>query len=106
MAKEFVPENTDMRELKLLWHQEVGVAAIAAKLWTKEITEEGVPGVLIADEVGVGKTALTMGLMAFIIDAYWVQEAKAGRAKPDGATMDLTSKDVRNAPLLGKCCDV
>jgi len=36
------------------------------------------PGVLIADEIGIGKMALTMGAMAFIIDIFWCQEARRG----------------------------
>ncbi|KAG2029690.1 hypothetical protein BDR03DRAFT_1018074, partial [Suillus americanus] len=85
-SSKFVKDNEDMEPLTLLWHQRVGVAAIVDKIWSASKTEAEVPGILVADEVGVGKTALTMGFIAFVIDAFWVQEVAAGRGRPDGVT--------------------
>ncbi|KAG2108191.1 uncharacterized protein F5147DRAFT_652914 [Suillus discolor] len=56
MSKKFVKENNDMEQLSLLWHQCVGVAAIVDKIWLSNETEGDIPGILITDEVGVGKT--------------------------------------------------
>lgn len=105
MSMKFVKENNDMEQLSLLWHQRVGVAAIVDKVWLSNETEGDVPGILIADEVGVGKTALTMGTIAFVIDAYWVQEVAAGRGRPAGVTsnININLTHVRNAPILSKC---
>ncbi|KAH0826063.1 hypothetical protein J3R83DRAFT_5787 [Lanmaoa asiatica] len=102
-ANQFVPGNPDMKPLRLLWHQLVGVASIIDKVFSAEPVEAGLPGILIADAVGVGKTALTMGVIAFIIDAFYAQEAAAGR-KVGGklfhpSTLDA---DVRVAPIIEK----
>lgn len=91
-----------MQPLSLLWHQRVGVAALADKMWLKKENLGGVPGVLVADEVGVGKTALMMGAIAMIIDAYWAQEVAAGRGKLTGITVDLNKTNVHKAPMLGE----
>jgi hypothetical protein len=53
---------------KLLWHQQVGVAALVTRLFTDEINDppEGkTPGVLLADEVGLGKTLQCIAFMHF-----------------------------------------
>lgn len=102
VSSDFIKGNADMQPLSLLWHQRVGVAALADKMWLKKQNSGGVPGVLVADEVGVGKTALMMGAIAMIIDAYWVQEVAAGRGKPTGVTVDLNKTNVRKAPMLGE----
>ncbi|KAG2122464.1 P-loop containing nucleoside triphosphate hydrolase protein [Suillus bovinus] len=101
-ASTFVRENEDMEPLFLLWHQRVGVAAIVDKIWGSALNEGNTPGILIADEVGVGKTALTMGTIAFVIDAYWVQEVAAGRGKPAGATASINLTNLRPAPILAE----
>ncbi|KAG1784565.1 P-loop containing nucleoside triphosphate hydrolase protein [Suillus plorans] len=100
VSLDFIKGNADMQPLSLLWHQRVGVAALADKMWLKKENSDGVPGVLVADEVGVGKTALMMGAIAMIIDAYWVQEVAAGRGKPTGVTVDLNKTNMRKAPML------
>jgi len=93
-----------MEELSLLWHQRVGVAALVEKIWQADATdaEDNQPGVLIADEVGVGKTVLTVGALAFMIDAYWCQEIRNERLGPDGAVIDLATINFRPAPILGE----
>lgn len=101
-ASKFVQDNEDMEPLALLWHQRVGVAAMVDKIWSAKKSDEEVPGILIADEVGIGKTALTMGFIAFLIDAFWVQEVKASRGRPEGVTSNINLENLRSAPILGE----
>jgi hypothetical protein len=63
----------DMDELRLLWHQLCGIAAIVDRVWTGEETP-GVHGVLLADDVGVGKTAQVMGVIAFLQLVFKLEE--------------------------------
>lgn len=85
-------DEADVQEgppLKLLWHQLVGVAAIAQLFWVEaDHAGSHCPGVLIADAVGVGKTALIIGAIAFIMDVKVSQDT--GRALP---------------PVLSEFCD-
>jgi hypothetical protein len=102
----FVEGNEDMLPLSLLWHQRVGIAALVEKVWMKAESPGGVPGVLIADEVGVGKTALIMGTIAFVIDAYWVDQLALGsKGKIDSIPAGLDRSKVRKAPILGESPD-
>lgn len=103
-AKQFVSGNLDMKPLRLLWHQLVGVASIIDKAFSAKSVEAGLPGILIADAVGVGKTALTMGVVAFIIDAFYAQEASAG-GRVGGKLLhpDTLGADVRFPPIIGDC---
>lgn len=101
-SKKFMPGNPDMKPLRLLWHQLVGVASIVDKAFSIEPVEAGIPGILVADAVGVGKTALTMGVIAFIIDAFYVQEAAAGN-RVGGKLLhpDVPGAGVTFAPIIG-----
>lgn len=99
-AKQFTSKNPDMKPLRLLWHQLVGIASVVNKVFTPEPGEVGPPGVLIADAVGVGKTALTMGVVAFIIDAFYAQEAAAGR-RVGGKLLHAPGTDIKSAPIIG-----
>ncbi|KAJ8586214.1 hypothetical protein M405DRAFT_864785 [Rhizopogon salebrosus TDB-379] len=109
-APRFVKGNDDMQPLALLWHQRVGIASIVDKVWLPQATSLDLPGILIADDVGVGKTGLAMGILAFIMDAYWVQELNAGRMKPGMAPAAVDTSKVKMAPILGNlsisitCC--
>jgi hypothetical protein len=98
----FVKGNHDMQPLSLLWHQRVGIASIVDKVWLPQATPLDLPGILVADDVGVGKTGLAMGFMAFIMDAYWVQELNAGRIKPGMAPAAVDISKVKIAPILGE----
>jgi len=102
MANVFISKNDDMQHLSLMWHQKVRIASVVDKIWLCNPKTAGVPGILIADEVGIGKTALIMGTLAFIIDVYWVQEFLAGRVKSGTAhsLKSLNLSDVTMAPLL------
>lgn len=85
-------EHEDIHELKLLWHQLVGTAAMVDRLWTAKQSwrpdvnlddpEEGrVPGVLLADDVGIGKTSQIISLIAFLQQVYRI-EADEGQKLP------------------------
>jgi hypothetical protein len=97
--KDFVEGNPDMQPLSLLWHQRVGIASIVEKIWQKDITNT-VPGILLADEVGVGKTAQVMGSIAFMIDQYWAHQIAS--AKAVSPLIDVDVNTVRKAPILGE----
>jgi hypothetical protein len=62
---------------KLHWHQLVGICSMITRCWTAE-PRDGTEGVLLADEVGVGKTGLGIGAIAFVSEQ--VEEARKGRA--------------------------
>ena len=98
-SKRFFLENPDMKPLHLLWHQLVGISSVIEKTFTAEPVERLPPGVLIADAVGVGKTALTMGVIAFIIDAFYVQEGMAGRGVA-GKAIESSATETRLAPII------
>lgn len=103
LEKDFSKNNPDMLPVTLLWHQRVGVAALVRKFWEVEKHRGGVPGVLIADEVGVGKTALIMGTIAFIIHAYWAEQlVRAPNGKPEALPATIDPSAMRVAPLLGE----
>ncbi|KAH7918095.1 hypothetical protein BV22DRAFT_1051967 [Leucogyrophana mollusca] len=75
----FVATNPDVTPLGLLWHQMCGIAAIASKVWSDKLAP--MPGLLVADDVGVGKTALTMGMIALVI-SVWITEAQTKVGRP------------------------
>ncbi|KAG2340580.1 hypothetical protein BDR05DRAFT_1002399 [Suillus weaverae] len=100
----FVKENNDMLPLALLWHQHVGVASLVEKIWQPVECPHGMPGTLIADEVGVGKTALVMGTIAFIIDTYWVDQIALGpKGRAESLPAGLDRAKVHKAPILDQC---
>ena len=79
MLKAFVDGGEGMQALGLLWHQLVGVASMANKVWSSECTDLAY-GMLLADEVGVGKTAQVMGFIAFTQLVYQLEQQ--GKAHP------------------------
>ncbi|KAG2136443.1 hypothetical protein DEU56DRAFT_756348 [Suillus clintonianus] len=96
--EEFVKENEDMVPLSLLWHQRVGIASIVEKMWLEHDDPEGVPGMLVADDVGIGKTAMVMGTIAFLIDTYWRAHMTLQKAK--GILRYLNPLQICQAPIL------
>jgi hypothetical protein len=83
-------DNSDLFDLHPMWHQKVGVAAMASLLWTKEECQ-AVPGILLADKVGLGKSAQVMMLIDLIIEMHMAEEiVKEG-------------KPAWRPPLLGEC---
>jgi len=73
VQERFQSGGQDMVALRLLWHQLCGVAAIVDKVWTEEKRPD-VHGVLLADDVGVGKTAQVMASIAFLQLVYRLEE--------------------------------
>jgi len=62
-------------DLRLEWVQLAGIHAMVKKTWDiAERTEGRGRGVLLADEVGVGKTAQAMGFIAFINQIGYLEE--------------------------------
>lgn len=64
--------------LKLHWHQLAGVRAVLRRVFEKEqrLTEP-CTGVLIADEVGLGKTAMAIAIIAFLTHLVWLKSGDA-----------------------------
>lgn len=67
--------------LDLLWHQQVGISSMVDKRFTKVKTLNA-PGIILADAVGVGKTAQMLGMVAFLQQTY-VVENPVNSAKPE-----------------------
>jgi hypothetical protein len=83
------------------WHQLAGAHAIIRKVFASESNKDACTGMLIADDVGLGKTCLATLVIAFLADAVLCQ-----RKKRPGPPL-LTSlpylahrKDVPDRPTL------
>lgn len=91
-----VNQNAEMEAIVLHWHQLAGVHAIVRMLFTDNPTsttgEEARGGVLIADEVGLGKTFQAATTVAFLSDLRMRQHLRQNQ--PDLAP---------NPPIIGKC---
>ncbi|KAF8951749.1 P-loop containing nucleoside triphosphate hydrolase protein, partial [Flammula alnicola] len=59
----------ELENLELHWHQLAGVHAIIRACFTPEPLDEHCAGVLVADEVGLGKTYQSATVIAFLADA-------------------------------------
>ncbi|KAF8668495.1 hypothetical protein AX14_006173 [Amanita brunnescens Koide BX004] len=94
----FIDGGEDMELLTLLWHQLVGVAAMASKVWLKDESKKTF-GILLADDVGVGKTAQVMAFIAFLQLVYESQvQDVALPALLDGLPSFMGRGKVPNAP--------
>jgi hypothetical protein len=69
-----------MSRLSLLWHQLVGIASMADQAWTKN--EATMPGFILADDVGIGKTAQVMGLIALVQQVWMIENNDVGGVRP------------------------
>lgn len=67
----------DMDELTLHWHQRVGVHSMVRMIFKPNPDPKALTGVLVADEVGLGKSFQAVGLIAFLSEAVVRQEMKA-----------------------------
>lgn len=78
-AKEFEPEraenNPDMKRLTLHWHQKAGLHGINRKLCSPTPSPDGCTGVLIADDVGLGKTWIAITEAALLSENVTRQES-------------------------------
>lgn len=69
------PENlSNLKPLTLHWHQLAGVHSIIRNIFTKKRKSKHCTGMLIADEVGLGKTALAISVIAFLNQSARVQD--------------------------------
>jgi hypothetical protein len=73
-------EGEDLIELHPLWHQKVGTAAMAEMIWTAE-KQQSMPGVLLADKVGMGKSAQVMMIIAMMIEVYLAEGMEKDQGK-------------------------
>lgn len=71
------PQQTDsLVPLSLHWHQLAGVHSIIRSAFTKTPSPGHCTGILECDEVGLGKTALAITVIAFLNQAVTLQVAK------------------------------
>lgn len=70
--------HADREAITLLWHQAGAVAALSELFWTEKVVDGGVPGVLLADNVGLGKTVELMGLIAMIVQTKMAEDNPSG----------------------------
>ncbi|KAJ8457265.1 hypothetical protein ONZ45_g18379 [Pleurotus djamor] len=66
------------RTIVPLWHQLVGVCSMMYKLFTKK-KKEDMPGTILADDVGVGKTVQVMASIAFTQQVYLSEQKDTPR---------------------------
>jgi hypothetical protein len=57
-------------DVALVWAQLAGVSAMVRKTFYEKVRETVAPGVLLADVMGMGKSALVMSYMAFVMQVY------------------------------------
>lgn len=60
--------SDQFKPLRMHWHQLSGAHAVIRKLFTSSKQPDNVPGMLIADEVGLGKSFLSILIVAFLIE--------------------------------------
>jgi SNF2 family DNA or RNA helicase len=77
----FNPESPNFEQEKLLaaalhWHQIVGTHSICRTIFSQKPSDEksNARGMLIADEVGLGKTALVIAVLATLSHLVWLQK--------------------------------
>lgn len=71
-------KEEDREYFKLLWHQAVGIAALSEGYWVPKAVRGGMPGMLLADTVGLGKTVEVLGLIAMIVQTRQAEIQEAG----------------------------
>jgi hypothetical protein len=74
LKMEALPEN--LTQLRLHWHQLAGTHSIMRSILSPKPDPSRVLGILIADEVGLGKTAQAISVIAFVIQAVFLQQSK------------------------------
>ena len=70
--KRWTEGGEQLEPLRLLWHQLCGIATIADDVFQKRGTP--VANKLLADDVGIGKSAQVMGLIAFLFMVYFADD--------------------------------
>ncbi|KAF8881145.1 P-loop containing nucleoside triphosphate hydrolase protein [Gymnopilus junonius] len=73
-------KDPNMTLFSLHWHQLAGVHSIIRNAFASKANPKNCPGVLIADDVGLGKTCQSVAVIAFLADAVHRQKQKLGQA--------------------------
>ena len=68
---EAAKENPDMSPFVLHWHQLAGVHAIIRNIFSAQPGPGNFQGMLIADDVGLGKTCQSICVIGFLVEAIW-----------------------------------
>jgi TATA-binding protein-associated factor len=84
--------SPDLKPIALHWHQMAGVHAIVRNLFSAQPSANHIPGVLLADEVGLGKTFQAGALIAFLSDLAFRQQKNMPLPPIIGKHEFLTSK--------------
>jgi hypothetical protein len=74
--------HADLRTIRLHWHQVAGVHATIRKIFTMEPSSSNPAGILIADEVGLGKTFLSITVSGWIIQLAMAQSLESPPPPP------------------------
>jgi TATA-binding protein-associated factor len=72
MNIDVLPDN--LTKLRLHWHQLAGNHSVLRSVLSQVPDTSRVLGILIADEVGLGKTAQAIAVMAFFMQAVFLQQ--------------------------------
>ena len=72
-----VDNLSNLVDLELFWHQLAGAHATIRHCLTKDPVPSHCAGVLICDEVGLGKTYMSATIIAFFIDVFIRQQTTA-----------------------------
>jgi TATA-binding protein-associated factor len=70
------PTPEDLEEIKLHWHQLAGVHSIIRHVFIEGEGVDFVPGMLVGDEVGLGKMAQAITTMALLNQIIYAQKNK------------------------------
>jgi hypothetical protein len=76
-----VESNQDFVPIRLHWHQQAGVRAILRRLLSREPSSV-TPGILVADEVGLGKTLQAVALLAWLTECVGRQSSNSSQMPP------------------------
>ncbi|KAH6905671.1 P-loop containing nucleoside triphosphate hydrolase protein [Coprinopsis sp. MPI-PUGE-AT-0042] len=97
--KEYANEDgpSQFKPLRLHWHQLSGMSAALRKLFREQAVKDPIPGVLIADQVGLGKTFLAIAILGLLIQL--------------GTSKSLSHKNlippiIQALPFLGPSSDI
>jgi hypothetical protein len=75
------PENRqitgDMEDVTLVWAQLAGVSAMVRKSFYEKPRTTTAPGILLADTMGMGKSAMVMAFLAFIMQVQFALKENA-----------------------------
>lgn len=76
LFREIGSEDPNFSPLRLHWHQLAGVHSVARNIFSQTPRQPHFTGMLIADEVGLGKTLLALSIIGFLNQVFSLQERK------------------------------